>query len=169
MSTTQRNRLVNPRLGTYFGIFVSAFVSLLLISVIAEQLGVPDVVLRWSMLLAPLSLYAAIGIAAHTQEVPDFFAAGRRVPAFFTGLAVAVTAIGGVGFVSITGLMLLNGFDALCIVNGVVGGFVVCAVAVAPYIRKFGSYSVPSYLGRRYFFQFLCYLISFPHMFIINF
>lgn len=150
MSTTQRNRLVNPRLGTYFGIFVSAFVSLLLISVIAEQLGVPDAALRWSMLLAPLSLYAAIGIAAHTQEVPDFFAAGRRVPAFFTGLAVAVTAIGGVGFVSITGLMLLNGFDALCIVNGVVGGFVVCAVAVAPYIRKFGSYSVPSYLGRRF-------------------
>ncbi len=150
MSTTQRNRLVNPRLGTYFGIFVSAFVSLLLIAVIAEQLGVPDVALRWSMLLAPLGLYAAIGIAAHTQEVPDFFAAGRRVPAFFTGLALAVTAIGGVGFVSMTGLLLINGSDALCIVNGVVAGFVVCSVGVAPYIRKFGCYSVPSYLGRRF-------------------
>ncbi len=150
MSTTQRNRLVNPRLGTYFGIFVSAFVSLFLLAVIAEQLGAPDLALRWSMLLAPLGLYAAIGIAAHTQDVPDFFAAGRRVPAFFTGLGLAVTAVGGVGFVAITGLMLINGADALCIVNGVVAGFVVCAVAIAPYIRKFGCYSVPSYLGRRF-------------------
>ncbi len=150
MSTTQRNRLVNPRLGTYFGIFVSTFISLLLIAVIAEQLGVPDLALRWSMLLAPLGLYAAIGIAAHTQDVPDFFAAGRRVPAFFTGLSLAITAIGGVGLVSITGLMLLNGSDALCIVNGVIAGFVVCSVAIAPYIRKFGCYSVPSYLGRRF-------------------
>ncbi len=150
MPTTQRTRLVNPRLGTYFGIFVSAFVCLLLIAVIAEELGAPDIALRWTMMLVPLALYVTIGIAALTQDVPDFFAAGRRVPAFFTGLGLAMTAIGGVGFVSITGLMLINGQDAWCIANGVVAGFVVCAVMIAPYLRKFGSYTLPSYLGRRF-------------------
>ena len=150
MPTTQRTRLVNPRLGTYFGIFVSAFVSLLLIAIIAEQLGVPDITLRWAMMLAPLALYTAIGIAALTQEPADFFAAGRRVPAFFTGLGLAISAVGGVGFVSITGLLLINGHDAWCVVNGVVAGLVVCAVMIAPYLRKFGCYTVPSYLGRRF-------------------
>ena len=150
MPTTKRTRLVNPRLGTYFGIFVSAFVCLLLLAVIAEELGAPDIALRWSMMLVPLALYVAIGIAALTQDVPDFFAAGRRVPAFFTGLGLATTAIGGVGLVSITGFMLINGQDAWCIANGVVAGFVVCAVMIAPYIRKFGSYTLPSYLGRRF-------------------
>ena len=150
MPTTKRTRLVNPRLGTYFGIFVSAFVCLLLLAVIAEELGAPDIALRWSMMLVPLALYVAIGVAALTQDVPDFFAAGRRVPAFFTGLGLATTAIGGVGLVSITGFMLINGQDAWCIANGVVAGFVVCAVMIAPYIRKFGSYTLPSYLGRRF-------------------
>jgi cation/acetate symporter len=150
MSTTQRTRLVNPRLGTYFGIFVSAFIALLLMAAMAEQLGAPDVMLRWSMLLVPLALYVAIGVSAQTQDPADFFAAGRRVPAFFTGLALGSTALGGVAVVSVTGLLMINGIDAWSIINGVVAGFVVCAVLIAPYIRKFGAYTVPSYLGRRF-------------------
>ncbi len=150
MATTQRTRLVNPRLGTYFGIFVSAFLALLVLSVIAEQMGAPDAALRWAMLLVPLALYLAIGIAAQTQDPADYFCAGRRVPAFFTGLGLAVSALGSVGVVSLTGLLMINGIDAWCIVNGVVAGFVVCAVLIAPYFRKFGSYTLPSYLGRRF-------------------
>ncbi len=150
MSTTHRTRRINPRLGTYFGIFVSAFLSLLLIAVIGEQLGTPDVVLRWAMLLVPLACYVSIGIAGQTQEPAEFFAGGRRVPAFFTGLGFGACALGGVGVVSVAGLMMMNGIDAWCIVNGVVAGLVVCAVLIAPYVRKFGSYTLPSYLGRRF-------------------
>jgi cation/acetate symporter len=150
MSTTQRTRLVNPRLGTYFGIFVSAFLALLMLAVIAEQLGAPDTVLRWTMLLVPVAFYVTIGIAAQTQDPADFFAAGRRVPAFFTGLGLASSALGGVGVVSVTGLLMIDGIDAWCIVDGVVAGFVVCAVLIAPYFRKFGTYTLPSYLGRRF-------------------
>ena len=143
MPTTHRTRRINPRLGTYFGIFVSAFLSLLLIAVIGEQLGTPDVVLRWTMLLVPLACYVSIGIAGQTQEPTEFFAGGRRVPAFFTGLGFGACAIGGVGVVCVTGLMMMNGIDAWCIVNGVVAGLVVCAVLIAPYVRKFGSYTLP--------------------------
>jgi cation/acetate symporter len=150
MSATQRTRLVNPRLGTYFGIFVSAFVALLLLAVIGEQLGIPDAALRWGVLVVPLLLYAVVGVVAQTQDAADFFVAGRRVPAFFTGLGLGATALGGVGVVSVTGALMLNGIDAWCIVNGVVSGFVVCAVLIAPYLRKFGSYTLPGYLGRRF-------------------
>jgi cation/acetate symporter len=150
MPTTQRTRLVNPRLGTYFGIFVSAFLALLLLAVIAEQLGAPDTALRWTMLIVPIALYIAIGIAAQTQDPADFFAAGRRVPAFFSGLGLAASALGGVGVVSVTGLLMINGIDAWCIVDGVVAGFVVSAVLIAPYFRKFGAYTLPTYLGRRF-------------------
>jgi cation/acetate symporter len=150
MSTTQRTRLVNPRLGTYFGIFVSTIVSLVLIAAIVEQLGAPEIALRWIMLCVPLAMFMAIGVSAHTQEPHDFFAAGRRVPAFFSGLGIAATALGSAGIVCFTGLLLINGIDAWSLANGVVAGFVVCSVMVAPYVRKFGCYTLPSFLGRRF-------------------
>jgi cation/acetate symporter len=150
MSVLQRTRLVNPRLGNYFGIFLSAFLALALLALIAEQLGVSLTVVRWATLLAPLALYGAIGLASWSEEPIDFFAAGRRVPAFFTGLGLAVAALGGTGLVALTGLFFINGFDAWCIANGFTAGFVAMAILIAPYFRKFGNFSVPSYLGRRF-------------------
>jgi cation/acetate symporter len=150
MSVLQRTRLVNPRLGNYFGIFLAAFLALALIALIAEQLGLPLSVVRWASLLAPLLLYAAIGVASWSEDPLDFFASGRRVPAFFTGLSLAVATIGGTGLVTLTGLFFLNGFDAWCIANGLTAGFVAMAILIAPYFRKFGNFSLPSYLGRRF-------------------
>ena len=150
MPNTHRTRRINPRLGTYFGIFVSAFLSLMLMATIGEQMGASDSALRWIMLLVPLGFYAAIGLSGQTQDPADFFAAGRRVPAFFTGLGLGASALGGVGVVSVAGLMMTNGIDAWSIVNGIVAGLVVGAVLIGPYLRKFGSYTLPSYLGRRF-------------------
>lgn len=150
MPNSNRTRRINPRLGTYFGIFVSAFMAVVLMVLIGEQMGLPDWVLRWVMLLLPLAFYTAIGIGGLTHEPADFYAAGRRVPAFFTGLGIGSCALGGVGVVSISGLMMINGIDAWCIVDGVVAGMVVSSILIAPYLRKFGSYTLPSYLGRRF-------------------
>ena len=150
MSVLQRTRLVNPRLGNYFGIFLAAFLALALMALLSEQLGLPLHIVRWASLLAPLALYGAIGIASWTEDPLDFFAAGRRVPAFFTGLGLAVAVLGGTGLVALTGLFFLNGFDAWCIANGFTAGFVAMAILVAPYFRKFGNFSLPSYLGRRF-------------------
>ncbi|MCL4768206.1 MAG: sodium:solute symporter [Hyphomicrobiaceae bacterium] len=149
MPLSSRTRNVNPRLGTYFGIFASAFAALVLVLLIFEQLGASDALLRGLMLGAPLALYAAIGLSAGSSEPIDFFASGRRVPAFFNGLVIAVSAIGATGLVAATGLFFLNGFDAWCIVIGLTGGFVVMAILIAPFLRKFGAFTVPSYLGRR--------------------
>jgi cation/acetate symporter len=101
------------------------------------------------MLCGPILLYIAIGVAAVSQEPADFLAAGRRVPGAFTGLVMATSAIGATGLVAGTGLFFLNGFDAWCLPIGLWAGFVVMALLIAPYLRKFGAYTLPSYLGRR--------------------
>lgn len=150
MPLSHRTGYVNPRLGTYFGIFMSAFIALALMTLILEGLGVDDEALRLTMFLGPIALYAAIGIAAYTREPIDYFAAGRRVPAFYTGLALAQTALGATGLVALTGVFFLIGFDALCMVIGGLAGFVFMAVMLAAFFRKFGAFTIPSYLGKRF-------------------
>lgn len=150
MTFTPRTRFVNPRLGTYFGIFASALAAVFFLAAIFEQLGLSDVALRHMMLLGPIALYGAIGIASATSQPLDYFAAGRRVPALFTGLALAVSALGATGLVSLTGVFFVSGFDGLAITIGGLAGFVVMAILLAPFLRKFGAYTVPTYLGRRF-------------------
>jgi cation/acetate symporter len=150
MSLTSRTRFVNPRLGTYFGIFASSLTGIVLLLIIFEQLGTSDGLLRWCMLLGPLALYAAIGLSVPANEPLDFFAAGRRVPAGYTGLGIGNAAMGATGIVAMTGVFFLIGFDALCLMIGGLAGFVIMAVMLAPFFRKFGTFTVPSYLGRRF-------------------
>ncbi len=143
-------RSVNPRLGTYFGIFLGAFAALVLVVLILEGLGVEPNLTSLTMLIGPLVMFAAIGVATRTNDALDFFAAGRRVPAFFNGLTLAIAAFGATGFVALTGLFFIIGFDALFIAIGVLSGFVIMAVLLAPFLRKFGAFTIPSYLGRRF-------------------
>ena len=150
MSVTSRARFVNPRLGTYFGIFVSSLTGLVILLLIFEELGTASGPLRWAMLLGPLALYVAIGLCAPTQEPLEFFAAGRRVPAGYTGLGIGVASMGATGIAALTGAFFLIGFDALCLAIGGLAGFVIMSVMLAPFFRKFGTFTVPSYLGRRF-------------------
>jgi cation/acetate symporter len=150
MAFTSRTRLVNPRLGTYFGIFTAAFTALVLLALMLEQLGTPDGLVRLAMFAVPIVLYAAIGIAGSAREGLDFFASGRRVPAFFNGLVLGVSALGGTGLLALTGLLLIIGVDALCLSIGWYAGLVFMGVLFAPFLRKFGAYTVPSFLGRRF-------------------
>src|SRR5262245_1906230 len=118
MAFTVRSRLVNPRLGTYFGIFTAAFAALFVMSLILEQLGAADASLLIILLGGPVALYAAIGIGASGQDTQDYFACGRRVPAFFNGMVLAVASLGGAGFLALTGSLLIIGFDAMSLAIG---------------------------------------------------
>ncbi len=149
MAATSQRRLVNPMLGTYFGIFASMIVGIVLLLLVFEQLGVSGPFLRIGMLMAPIALYVVVGAAAACREPADFLAAGRRVPSVYTGLVLAGSATGATGLIAVTGLFFINGFDAWCLPIGLWAGFVVMALLVAPYLRKLGAYTVPSYLGRR--------------------
>jgi cation/acetate symporter len=150
MVATSPARLVNPRLGTYFGIFGSAFAGLVLMALMLEQLGVADTAIRLLMFAGPVALYGVIGFLTPTREAGDYFACGRRVPAFFNGLVLAITALGGAGFLALTGTLFAVGFDALCLSLGACAGLVFMGVLLAPFLRKSGAYTIPSYLGRRF-------------------
>ncbi len=149
MAATTRSRLVNPRLGIYFGIFAASVVGLFMLLLIFEQLGWARDRIALALLAGPLALFLAIGIAARCSDPLDYFACGRRVPAAYTGLLMGTTVYGATGLVAMTGVLYVVGFDGLCIVIGAVSGFVVTAVLIAPYLRKFGAFTLPGYFGRR--------------------
>ena len=150
MVFTSRTRLVNPRLGTYYGIFTAALVALVLMMMMLEQLGASDDVVRLSMFAGPVALYAAIGLLCRARDIADYFVGGRRVPAFFNGLVLGVAALGGAGFLALTGSLFIVGVDAMCLSIGWCAGLVFMGVLFAPFMRKFGAYTLPTFLGRRF-------------------
>lgn len=155
MAITTRPRLINPRLGTYFGIFASSLAAFVFLSLIFEQLGVSEQTLRWLMLAGPLIFYSAIGVASKTNDPLDYFVAGRRVPAGYSGLTLSVATSGATLTLGLAGSFFIIGFDALCLALGMVTGFVFMAILLAPFYRKFGAYTLPGYLGRRFESRFL--------------
>src|SRR5262245_59044356 len=150
MAFASRTRLINPRLGTYFGIFTAAITALVVMAIMLEQLGASDAIVRFSMFAGPIGLYVVIALGSRAREVADYFAGGRRVPAFFNGLVLGVAALGGAGFLALTGSLFIVGVDAMCLSIGWCAGLVFMGVLFAPFMRKFGAYTLPTFLGRRF-------------------
>ena len=150
MVTHSSYRAVNPNLGTSFATFASIIAGSAILFAIFEQLGIDAVWLGHLLIGLPVMAYFAIGVYSRTVMVDEFFVSGRRVPAFYSGLALAASALGGAGFFALTGAVFLIGYDALAVLLGLGGGFVLMAILFAPYIRKFGSYTLPGFLGERH-------------------
>lgn len=132
--------------GTYAGGF-AAFVVLL---AILEQMGVPDPIIGYLFVFCTLAVYAGIGIVTRTAQVSEYYVAGRRVPALYNGMATAADWMSGASFVGMAGTLYALGYDGLAYVVGWTGGYVLVAVLVAPYLRKFGAYTVPDFLAARF-------------------
>ncbi|MGI8725846.1 MAG: sodium:solute symporter family transporter [Methyloceanibacter sp.] len=150
MSVPSRLRTPNPHLGAYYGIVTSAFLSLVIMLAMFEQLGWGDMWLAYGLMLLPLAFYIFIAVGARTRDVEDFFVCGRRVPAVYNGFVLAATAVGGVGFFAYTGTVFFLGFDALAIGLGWAAGMLIAAVLFSPYLHKAGAYTLPSFLGHRF-------------------
>ena len=155
MSGYSRLPTPNPHLGAYYGIVTSAFVSLVIVLAMLEQLGWNEALIADAMIAVPLVLNLVIAVGSHTLDVEDFFTSGRRVPPVFNGFALAATAVGGVGFFAYTGTVFFLGFDALAIGLGWTAGLLLEAVLFAPYLHKAGSYTLPSFLGHRFRSRYL--------------
>jgi len=124
-----------------------AFVGLL---AVLEQTGLPR---RWIgviFLLATIALYAAIGIVSRTTNAAEYYVAGRRVPALYNGMATAADWMSAASFIGLAGTLYLQGYGGLAYVMGWTGGFVLVALLLAPYLRKFGEYTIPDFLAARY-------------------
>ena len=150
MAFGARARVVNPRLGIYFSIFAALFTALFLLVLIFEQLRFNETLLQMAFFAVPMLFYAGIGLSVGSNDALNYFAAGRRVPAAYTGLLLAASTLGGTLIVAGTGAFFFAGFDAVVLLMGTLTGFVVMAIVLAPFYRKFGAFTVPSYLGRRF-------------------
>ena len=95
-------------------------------------------------------IYAVIGVLSRTMQVGEYYVAGRRVPAFYNGMATGADWMSAASFIGMAGSLYLLGYDGLGFVLGWTGGYVLVAILVAPYLRKFGAYTVPDFLSARY-------------------
>ena len=103
-----------------------------------------------SFLIATVLVYAGIGLASRTTDEDEYYVAGRRVPALYNGMATAADWMSAASFIGTAGVLYLQGFDGLAYVLGWTGGYCLVAVLLAPYLRRFGQFTIPDFLGARY-------------------
>jgi len=141
---------IEGNLGRVYAIYTSVFAAFVILMAILEQIGVSERVIGYLFIIVTLVLYAGIGVIARTVQISEYFVAGRRVPAFYNGVAAAASWVSGGAFVGIAGSLYVLGYDGLAFVIGLSGGFVLLAVLIAPYLRKLGAYTVPDFLAARF-------------------
>jgi cation/acetate symporter len=144
------NRSFFNQLRKYYAIYTGGFIAFVIALAIAEQMGMSRQWIGYWFLFATISLYAVIGIMSRTVNAEEYYVAGRRVPAFFNGMATGADWMSAASFIGMAGTLYLSGFDGLAFVMGWTGGYVLVALFLAPYLRKFGQFTIPDFLGARY-------------------
>jgi len=151
MSTsTFSHSAFNRSLKKYYTFYTGGFILFLLALAAAEQLGMSRQWIGYWFMFATIALYAGIGIMSRTAEVAEYYVAGRRVPAFFNGMATGADWMSAASFIGMAGTLFLSGFDGLAWVMGWTGGYCLVALFLAPYLRKFGQFTIPDFLAERY-------------------
>jgi cation/acetate symporter len=137
-------------LGRIYGIYTGGFIAFIVLMAIISALGVPNRIVGYLFVAFTITIYAVIGILSRTMQVGEYYVAGRKVPAIYNGMATGADWMSGASFVGMAGTLYLLGYDGLAFVLGWTGGYVLVAILVAPYLRKFGAYTVPDFLSARY-------------------
>ena len=99
------------------------------------------------------ALYFGIAIWARAGSTSEFYAAGRGVPPVLNGMATAADWMSAASFISMAGLIAFVGYNNSTFLMGWTGGYVLMAMLLAPYLRKFGKYTVPEFVGDRFYSQ----------------
>jgi len=147
---TQTQAQFTQSLKKYYSVYTGGFIGFVILLAIAEQMGMPNRWIGYSFLFATIGLYALIGIMSRTADVAEYYVAGRRVPAFFNGMATGADWMSAASFIGMAGGLYIQGYDGLAFIMGWTGGYVLVALFLAPYLRKFGQFTIPDFLGARY-------------------
>lgn len=102
---------------------------------------------------ATFALYIAIAFKSKARSTGDFYVAGKNVHPIANGMATAADWMSAASFLSMAGLIAFLGYDGSVYLMGWTGGYVLLALLLAPYLRKFGKYTVPEFIGDRYYSQ----------------
>ncbi|MBO9349424.1 MAG: VC_2705 family sodium/solute symporter, partial [Chloroflexus sp.] len=150
-ASAQSQSVFRNRLARYYGYFTIGFIGFSLLMLLLEVLaGLPTQIIGWIFLLLTMALYATIGILSRTKLLDEYYVAGRNVPAVFNGMATGADWMSAASFISMAGTLWLLGYDGLAYIMGWTGGYVLLALLFAPYLRKFGQYTIPDFVGARF-------------------
>lgn len=138
------------RLAARYAMFVAALAALTLGLATAERLGLSRAWIGATFLVLTVAIYAGIGFLCRTSDKDEYFVAGRSVPAMYNGLATAADWMSAASFIGTAGVLYLQGFAGLAYILGWTGGYCLLALLLAPYLRRFGQYTIPDFLGARY-------------------
>ena len=102
---------------------------------------------------ATFALYIGIAIWARASSTGEFYVAGKGIHPVANGMATAADWMSAASFISMAGLIAFNGYGASVFLMGWTGGYVLLAMLLAPYLRKFGKFTVPEFIGERFYSQ----------------
>ena len=97
------------------------------------------------------ALYIGIAIWARARSTSEFYVAGAHVHPLLNGMATAADWMSAASFISMAGIIAFAGYDGSVYLMGWTGGYVLLALLLAPYLRKFGQFTVPDFIGERYY------------------
>jgi cation/acetate symporter len=134
-----------------FGLYTVAFLGITILIGIGERLGFfSNQMIGWLFMALSLAIYVVIGVLTRTSNPDQYYVAGRNVPAFYNGMATGSDWMSAASFISMAGALSVQGFAGLAYVMGWTGGYLLLAVFLGPYLRQFGAYTIPDFLGARY-------------------
>lgn len=137
-------------LGKIYLMYTGVFIAFVIGLGIAEQMGMSSKMIGYLFMFVTIGVYALIGIMSRTAKISEYYVAGRTVPAFFNGMATGSDWMSAASFIGMAGTIFGLGYDGLAYIMGWTGGYVLLAVFLGPYLRKFGQYTIPDFLGARY-------------------
>ena len=134
-----------------YGIYTGGFLVFIILMAIAEQTGLMSAkAIGIAFVAFTVGIYAVIGYLSRTLQLDAYYVAGRQVPTVFNGMATAADWMSGASFVAMAGGIYFKGYGYMALLVGWTGGYVLVASLLAPYLRKFGCYTVPDFIGTRY-------------------
>jgi len=134
----------------YYALYTLSFFAFILALGLLERYGMSPRWIGYAFLFLTIILYATIGVMARTSNVAEYYVAGRRIPAVFNGMATGADWMSAASFIGLAGTLYLTGYQGLAYVMGWTGGYVLVALLLAPYLRRFGQYTIPDFLAARY-------------------
>ena len=144
------NRAFKRQLNRVYRWYTLGFLLFVAVLAVLEQLGLPRDWIGFIFLIATIALYAGIGIMSRTTDATEYYVAGRRVPAMYNGMATGADWMSAASFIGLAGTLYLTGYNGLAFILGWTGGYCLVALLLAPYLRKFGQFTIPDFLGERY-------------------
>ncbi|MDH5830997.1 cation acetate symporter [Luteimonas sp. M1R5S18] len=133
-----------------YAIYTGGFLAFFALMAVLEQFGLSARAIGLSFVAFTIAIYAFIGVISRTAAADAYYLAGRSVPPVFNGMATAADWMSGASFVAMAGGIFMSGYPYLAFVVGWTGGYILVATLMAPYLRKFGCYTVPDFIGTRY-------------------